>query len=596
MDEIYGDIDGIKKSVLDNLKTFYQIIVPSHQIITFDVARRLLDFTRQLNKEIAIYINRRGNIIKIAIGGTKNVSLPEVRIANRKLSGIRCIHTHPNGESALSSHDISALKQLKFDVMAAIATDDVENNIMTSVAFLTGECDERDLFIVEEIKNLSISAIERIDLNYLTSIIDNRLLNQSNLIELNFSERAILVGLETKNKKMHWNINDSLHELSQLAETAGAEVISQIQQKRDLPDSALFLGKGKIEELLLLIQDLQATLVIFDDELSPSQQRNIENILNIKVLDRTALILDIFAQRARSFEGKLQVELAQMQYRLPRIGGQGLILSRLGGGIGTRGPGETKLEVDKRKIRSRITEIERQISLIKKQRSLQRENRSKSNMPTVALVGYTNAGKSTLLNLLTDANVFAENKLFATLDPTTRKLNLNNVKTVLLTDTVGFIQKLPHQLVSAFRATLEEVQSADLLLHVVDSSHPNYLDQINSVISVLKELNVDNKPTIMVYNKCDKLPKITASLKENEIFISAKHHIRIDSLLEKIEEFFLQQHLELELLIPYNESALISQLHEIAIVQKIDYVESGNLVQVSIPAEYLSKYEKYKNL
>ncbi|WP_177503336.1 GTPase HflX [Anaerosinus sp.] len=595
MDDIYGDTDGIKKSILDNLKTLYQMTIPSYQIITADLARSLLDFTRQLNKEIAIYVNRRGNIIKIAIGGIKNVSLPEIRVSNRKLSGVRCIHTHPNGESDLSSHDISALKHLKFDVMAAIA-DDSQNNIIVSIAFLTGECEERDSFIVEEIKSLSISAIERLDLKYLITIIDNRLLNQSNLIDLNFSERAILVGLETKNKKMHWSINDSLHELSQLAETAGADVISQIQQKRDLPDSALFLGKGKIEELLLLIQDIQATLVIFDDELSPSQQRNIENILNIKVLDRTALILDIFAQRARSFEGKLQVELAQMQYRLPRIGGQGLILSRLGGGIGTRGPGETKLEVDKRKIRSRITEIERQISLIKKQRSLQRENRSKSNTPTVALVGYTNAGKSTLLNLLTNANVFAENKLFATLDPTTRKLNLANVKTVLLTDTVGFIQKLPHQLISAFRATLEEVQEADLLLHVVDCSHPNYLEQINSVMSVLSELNVDDKPMILVYNKCDKLSSIPTYPKENELYISAKNRIGIDSLLKQIEEFFLQQHLELELLIPYNESALISQLHEIAVVQKIEYVELGNLVQVSIPSEYLAKYEKYKNI
>lgn len=589
--EVYGEIDGIKRSVLNSIETLYAITIPSYQIINAEIAERLLTFTEQINREIAIYINRRGNIIKIAIGNAKNINLPELRNVNKKLSGIRCIHTHPNGDSTLSSHDISALKQLKFDVMLAVAKK--ENLMTASIAFLSGEHNEQESLVVESVNNLTIPTIEKMDLSYLTNIIDSRLSNQSSLIDLSITERAILVGLELKNKKTSWSIQDSLHELSQLAETAGAEVVAQIQQKRDLPDTALFLGKGKIEELGLLIQDYRATLVIFDDELSPSQQRNIENILNVKVLDRTALILDIFAQRARSFEGKLQVELAQMQYRLPRIGGQGLVLSRLGGGIGTRGPGETKLEVDKRKIRNRITEIERQINTIKKQRLLQRETRVNAKIPTVALVGYTNAGKSTLLNLLTTSDVLAEDKLFATLDPTTRKLTLDNAKSVLLTDTVGFIQKLPHQLVSAFRATLEEVQSADLLLHVVDCSHVNYMEQINSVMNVLAELESDDKPTIMVYNKCDKLESIPNYKKDTELFISAKKQIGIVDLLKKIEEFFLQKNIEVKLLIPYEQSASIAQLHERAIVQSIEYSEEGNLIQVSILIEDLTKFEKF---
>jgi len=360
---------------------------------------------------------------------------------------------------------------------------------------------------------------------------------------------------------------------------------------------ALFFGKGKIQEISMLIQETNANMIVFDDELSPSQQRNIELLLGIKVLDRTALILDIFAQRARSHEGKLQVELAQLRYALPRISGQGLVLSRLGGGIGTRGPGETKLEVDRRHIRSKINDIEKQIEAIKKQRQLHRENRESSNISTVALVGYTNSGKSTLLNALTGSDVFAEDKLFATLDPTTRQVTLSTNQKVLITDTVGFIQKLPHHLVSAFRATLEEVQSADLLLHVIDSSQINYKQQMDSVVTVLRELKTADKPTLNVFNKIDNLTD-EDTLKSmlttpDSIGISAKKNIHLDLLKTKIEEYFAVKNVDLELLIPYAEGSAITLLHEIAMVQSTEYNEIGTLIKASVPREEINKFKKY---
>ncbi|MFH1683819.1 MAG: GTPase HflX, partial [Candidatus Margulisiibacteriota bacterium] len=292
-------------------------------------------------------------------------------------------------------------------------------------------------------------------------------------------ERAVLVGIELSSPQQV-PVDQSLEELKQLADTAQAQVVGQLTQKRNKPDQKYYIGSGKLEELKAAIALHEADLVIFDVELSASQERNLATALDTKVIDRTRLILDIFAQHARSHEGKLQVELAQSSFLLTRLTGHGILMSRLGGGIGTRGPGETKLEQDRRYIRKRISELKREIEKIRKDRSIRREKRRSSNLPLVALVGYTNAGKSTLLNVLTNAGVLTENKLFATLDTTIRRLELTPSKTILLTDTVGFIQKLPHQLVASFRATLEEVTEADLLLHVVDISHPYFEDQIKA--------------------------------------------------------------------------------------------------------------------
>lgn len=387
-------------------------------------------------------------------------------------------------------------------------------------------------------------------------------------------------------------------ELARLAETAGAIVVGQLTQRKEKPDNALFLGKGKVQEVALAIQNNDANLLIFDDEITPSQQRNLERMLGVKILDRTALILDIFAQRAHSREGKLQVELAQLQYNLPRIGGQGLVLSRLGGGIGTRGPGETKLEVDRRRIYTRIHDIEEQIARLKKHRALHHQQRKEMRLPLVALVGYTNAGKSTLLNALSGADVFAEDKLFATLDPTTRLVNLSDHQQILLTDTVGFIQKLPHTLVTAFNATLEEVCEADLLLHVVDCSNANYEQQVQSVIAVLTELKAENKPVIYVFNKADQIADTSAYEKilqdHKGIFISARERLHLDDLLAGIAEFVGGNKVEMQVCIPFSQGNLITRLHQIADISQTDYTAEGTVLQILLPADEVKNFEPYK--
>lgn len=318
-------------------------------------------------------------------------------------------------------------------------------------------------------------------------------------------EKALLVGVGIKGARNTWSLDDSLAELAQLARTAGAEVVGTLTQRLDRPTAAYLLGKGKLEELTSLKRELGYDLVIFDEELSPAQQRNIEQVLQVKVIDRTALILDIFANRARTHEGRLQVELAQHEYLLPRLAGRWPHLERLGGGIGTRGPGETQLESDRRLIEQRIQRLKKDIEEVRKHRAMYRRRRSRLGMPIVALVGYTNAGKSTLLNTLTDTEVFVEDKLFSTLDPTTRRLSLPNDQEVLLTDTVGFIQKLPPTLVAAFRATLEELNEADLLLHVVDITQKNAAEQSQTVDDLLDDLNLGAKPRIIAINKIDLL-------------------------------------------------------------------------------------------
>lgn len=408
-------------------------------------------------------------------------------------------------------------------------------------------------------------------------------------------ERAVLVGIELDKNSSGYTLDESLAELAELATTAGAEVVATVTQHRDRPDKAFFVGSGKVAEITDALTVEAGTLVIFDDELSPSQQTNLENALGVKVIDRTALILDIFAQRARSREGKLQVELAQLKYNLPRLMGRGLTMSRLGGGIGTRGPGESKLEMDRRRIYERVHDIEQQIKELCQQRALQRRSRERSRIPQVALVGYTNAGKSTLLNVLTGAEVLAEDKLFATLDTTTRRLELTDEQEIVLTDTVGFIQKLPHSLVAAFRATLEEVTEADLLLHVVDCTNANAEEQIVAVTDVLRELKADTKPTIFVFNKADMVDNknqllATAHARE-AVFISAKTGENLSGLREKIAGFFRESRVSATLLVPYGEGAVLTALHELKAVREVEYIEAGTQVTAELA---LSDYEKYK--
>lgn len=595
---IHGEISGIKKHIIEKLESLYDYQLPIGQISTNELIETMLELTALINREIAVYVTRRGKVIQVVVGDIKTVNLPEIdggRKSQQRLCGVRCIHTHPNADSSLSGPDISSLKHMRFDIMMAVSGAGEDKN--ASIAFFNGEYDLNDEPVIQGFGPADLVEIQKINITYLLTIVDKKLGSKNSLETTETPERAILAGLDRTGKKLAWTLEDSLSELKQLAETAGAEIVGKITQKKDSPDNALFFGKGKLDEISLLMQEQNANLIIFDDELSATQQRNLEQILGTKILDRTSLILDIFAQRARSHEGKLQVELAQLKYNLPRIGGQGLVLSRLGGGIGTRGPGETKLEVDKRKIRSRINDIEKQIESIKKHRKLHRESRLATNMPTVALVGYTNAGKSTLLNTLTASEVLAEDKLFATLDPTTRKFTLHNGQEILITDTVGFIQKLPHQLVSAFRATLEEVQSADLLLHVIDSSHINHEQQRESVITVLKELKSDDKTTINVFNKIDRIDNentLSALLHEaDSIGISAKQRINLEELTSKIEDYFAARHIEAEFLIPYDESAVAAAIHNIAIVTETAYEAEGTRIKAAVPVEEINKYKKY---
>lgn len=425
-------------------------------------------------------------------------------------------------------------------------------------------------------------------------------------------EKGLLVGVEHGGRQL-WDTSDSLDELEQLAATANVEVLGVVTQKLDNPNPATFVGKGKLEEIGQLKDAMGADVVIFDEELAPNQLRNLEAFLNVKVIDRTALILDIFAQRAQTREGRLQVELAQMEYRLPRLTRMWTHLARqgsgaAGAGVGLRGPGETQLEVDRRDARSRISHIKHELEEVHAHRQLYRQRRKREGSPVVAIVGYTNAGKSTLINALTAAGVLAENKLFATLDPTTRQLDLPNGRQALITDTVGFIQRLPTTLVAAFRATLEEIGEADILLHVLDITHPNAQEQAETVNEVLKELGMADKPRIVALNKIDLLAvpsdadnfskEITdeLNLPADYVPISAATGLGLDRLRATIAAELDRQLLEVCVTIPYQSSDLVALFHEKGRVLSEEYSDSGTTITGKLPTRYQPQFEPYRNL
>ncbi|HEY1770248.1 MAG TPA: GTPase HflX [Chthoniobacterales bacterium] len=395
-------------------------------------------------------------------------------------------------------------------------------------------------------------------------------------------ERALLIGLE-KQGVSKWDLRDSLDELAELANSAGAHVVDTVTQKLSKPTAPFYIGKGKAELIRQSFQNQQVTSVIFDNELSPAQGRNLENLFARKVLDRTQLILDIFAQRARSREGRLQIELAQLQYLLPRLTRMWTHLSRQTGGIGTRGPGETQLEVDRRRVQERIARLERDLEEVRKHRAIQRQGRKRNQWPVAAVVGYTNAGKSTLLNLLTGAGVLAEDKLFATLDPTTRSFILPNKQRMLLTDTVGFLRNLPHTLIESFKATLEEVVEADLLIHVVDLSHPRVDEQMEAVETVIKELGAYGKQTLTIFNKIDllenrELVQIYREKFPGSVAISAQTGEQLDELVEALQHALSTWRLRARYRVPAGEGALLAEIHRVGHVLELHY--EGDFAEV----------------
>jgi GTP-binding protein HflX len=581
---------GIKKWLLKRLDQLKEQTVEKFQLVSEEIIAEICDITEETGKEIAVYIDRRGTVLDVSIGDENTVSLKDfnTRRSQESLSGIRCVHTHPNGQGSLSDVDISALKKMKFDIMSAIGVSDGKMT-NASIAFLGADSDKQ-----QQAVEMGPYSLERLMKVNILDIINDAEASLKDIKKTSKevdtdTERAVLVGVEDE---------EALDELRELLKTAGGYEVGRMVQSRDKKDTAFFIGKGKLKELMLLAQAVDANLVIFDEELTGAQIRNLEEALGRKVIDRTQLILDIFAQRAKSREGKLQVELAQLRYMMPRLIGIGQQMSRTGGGIGTRGPGEKKLEVDRRRIRNRLNDLENDLKEMKKHRDLQREGRVSRKVFQVCLVGYTNAGKSTLLNRLAEAEVYAKDQLFATLDPTTRKVTLNNGKEVLVTDTVGFIRKLPHDLVEAFKSTLEEVLYADLLIHVVDGSNPEYENQVQVVMDVLSELGAEDKNMIMAINKIDKCPGRFAAAEykdiENAVHISASEGVGIPQLLSLIEKYAGMQSRTVELLIPYTEGAMVSMIYSSANeVLEEQYMEDGIHIKAEVDEISYGRLERY---
>lgn len=571
---IHGNVAGIRDSVLAELEKLYEMEFERDQFLPDRLLNLLVRHTEALGREMMVYMTREGSVLEVAVGSIASVGLPErhLRRNTERLSGIRCIHTHPGGDAKLSDVDEQALRLLRFDAMCAVG---VAGGIATgiSAAFL-GEVEYGRLSIV------SFGPVKpgRIPQNLWMHEIDlaERRVEKAirELDQVEEAEKVLIISTDSET---------SLDELAALSSTAGAIVVARTLQKRK-PDPATYIGSGKAESLALECQALEIDLAIVDDELSGAQQRNLEEVLGVRVIDRTALILDIFAQRAESREGKLQVELAQLKYRLPRLTGMGTALSRLGGGIGTRGPGESKLEVDRRRIRERIDDLSAELQELSRQRDARRARRKKTEQTVVALVGYTNAGKSTLLNALSGSNVLVEDKLFATLDPVMRRLALPEGGECLLVDTVGFIRKLPHQLVEAFRSTLEEALYADLLVVVSDLSSPEYAAQRLTVLEVLSSLGAGDKPMIEALNKADMAVNIGDIEPPDAIVISAQTGAGLDRLVLEIGKRVQKMRAKVELVVPYDKGAALSLLHREGQVLEEEYLAEGTRVVAMLDA------------
>lgn len=583
-----GNLTGIKSAMLDRLNSLYDFKQGLDEFASFELLSELCACSGEINREISVYISRDGSIVDVSVGDSAKVSMPSMRLVRNedRLCGVRCIHTHPSGDGRLSGVDLGTLRSMKLDCMAAVGVSDGKPTQLYA-AYL-GDFDEdtgsRAALVYGPMRPYKLPQKALIAEIFNS---DDRFRSTTKEVEAVEQERAVLVGMDNDEGY------DTLEELNELAKTAGALVVGKVRVRRRTIDNATYVGSGKANELSLMGSELEADLFIFDDELSAIQLRTLEETLGARVIDRTTLILDIFAARATSREGKLQVELAQMRYRLPRLIGQGQVLSRLGGGIGTRGPGEKKLEIDRRRIRRRVFELETELSEIEKQRGLRRESRKANRVPLVALVGYTNAGKSTMLNALTDSNVLAEDKLFATLDPVVRKITLSGGTEALLSDTVGFINKLPHDLVEAFKSTLEEVSNSDLILQVVDISCPYHEKQMRVVDGVLESLHAADIPRIIVFNKADAIPSCDLPAEsENRINVSALRGTGIEKLLSAVELKLNSARTEVDILVPYSKYEAVSMIRDRGMLLSEEHTETGTHIRALLDAESIGQLRK----
>lgn len=583
-----GNLTGIKSAMLDRLKSLYDFKQGLDEFASFELLSELCACSGEINRELYVYISRDGSIVDVSVGDSAKVSMPSMRLVRNedRLCGVRCIHTHPSGDGRLSGVDLGTLRSMKLDCMAAVGVSDGKPTQLYA-AYL-GDFDEdtgsRAALVYGPMRPYKLPQKALIAEIFNS---DDRFRSTTKEVEAVEQERAVLVGMDNDEGY------DTLEELNELAKTAGALVVGKVRVRRRTIDNATYVGSGKANELSLMGSELEADLFIFDDELSAIQLRTLEETLGARVIDRTTLILDIFAARATSREGKLQVELAQMRYRLPRLIGQGQVLSRLGGGIGTRGPGEKKLEIDRRRIRRRVFELETELSEIEKQRGLRRESRKANRIPLVALVGYTNAGKSTMLNALTDSNVLAEDKLFATLDPVVRKITLSGGTEALLSDTVGFINKLPHDLVEAFKSTLEEVSNSDLILQVVDISCPYHEKQMRVVDGVLESLHAADIPRIIVFNKADAIPSCDLPAEsENRLNVSALRGTGIEKLLSAVELKLNSARTEVDILVPYSKYEAVSMIRDRGMLLSEEHTETGTHIRALLDAESIGQLRK----
>lgn len=520
----------------------YDRRVPPERWVSPDLARRLTEMSRALNRQIGVMIDRRGRVTHVIVGDAHQLFIPDLtrhRAGSGRFRGIRLVHTHLRGEG-LSDDDLTDLSLLRLDAIVVIQaqSDGLPGFMELGHIRPDAPVGEEKPWSTE--RRLNIAAFSEDCVAFIDEL-ENQVSHSAQTQRVPGTEGAIVIGVSTSKAD---EADASLDELERLAHTAGLQVVDRFLQNRRKPDHKYRVGKGKLQEILVRAMQLDAEVLVFDSELSPSQLRNIATDTDLKVVDRTSLILDIFSLRATTSEGKLQVELAQLRYRKPRLALMPTAMSRLTGGIGGRGPGETKLEINRRRAGERQTRLEKQLKKLSKQRSLRRSRRRRVGLPQVAIVGYTNAGKSTMLNRMTQSSVDAEDKLFATLDPTSRRLRFPEEREVILTDTVGFIRNLPKDLVHAFRSTLEEVQEADLLIHVIDAASPQIETHIASVEQTIESLGAGHRPVIRVLNKIDSVaPDEWSQLKKDHdaMLVSAQTGDGLMALMIQIERHLFRE-------------------------------------------------------